>query len=221
MLYLICIIPGHNVSESSTTIQPVKKKKATKIVRMDHSKARLLVEKGCIIALRNVIYRNPPLELSKLDCIDAARAVPCSRCLPRSNVVLEFTTHPSQQSFTPFRVPERLPPLLPPPVIPSQVQKADPPLTKKMREHAMEAFDIFRDRVRRHEKAFDTAGRAPRSSYLPTHLVASIVNKLLSLTTVDDIRALSPGWEHHIRHGVSLLCLIVALQTKFRDLQMR
>ncbi|KAF8063645.1 hypothetical protein FPV67DRAFT_1672655 [Lyophyllum atratum] len=51
------------------------KSKTSKISQMDHSKARLLVERDCLIVRRNIIYQNPPLERTSLDCIEANRTI--------------------------------------------------------------------------------------------------------------------------------------------------
>ncbi|KAF8054716.1 hypothetical protein FPV67DRAFT_1682210 [Lyophyllum atratum] len=194
------------------------KSKTSKISQMDHSKARLLVERDCLIVRRNIIYQNPPLERTSLDCIEANRTVPCSLCLPRSHITLNFPPSPLDPSLpvlAPFCVPISAP--APTTTCPSERPgKGEFSLTVKMREEALEHFDAFHDTLRRLEKGSDLTGRTPRAAHFPTPLATLIVTKLMSIKTTDDIQLLIPSWVHLPRHGASLLDAVSRLQAKFR-----
>ncbi|RDB16841.1 ATP-dependent DNA helicase RecQ [Hypsizygus marmoreus] len=207
---------GPPTTQVRKTKRNATKKKASKTVHIDHAKARLLVEQGCIIALRNIVYRNPPLEMTARDCIAASRPVPCSRCLPRTNITLDFPASPVDPSL-PLLVPFCTPSSLPLPIAPVDIQgKAEHALTAKMRESVTKSLGEFRDIVRKQEKGLDLTGCTPRASYFPASLVTCIVTNLLSINSTEDVANLIPTWTHLPHQCLPLFNLLTQLQMKIR-----
>lgn len=202
-----------------------RKKLTKKVVQMDRSKAQLLVEQGCLISLRNKIYANPPIEESILDCITARRTVPCGHCLPKSGVALEFPSSPYSldEPLAPFRAEARpvqsVLPSSPRPLTLTTVPKSKPdqPMTAKMRSAAEAELMVFGEVVRRQEKANDSGGYAPRSSYFPLPALQSVITNLTRITVTEDLRVLLPQWSHYSAHGGQLFVLVQRLQASFRD----
>ncbi|KAF8056278.1 P-loop containing nucleoside triphosphate hydrolase protein [Lyophyllum atratum] len=197
--------------KKSVQAKPAKKA----VTRMDISKARLLSARGCLTALRNVTYHNPPLEQTRLDCVIARRAVPCGRCLPLTDIILEFSAPAELSPLPPFRTPRSSAAPSSASSIPAP-QKRELALTGKMREEVTRSLDHFRDSVRKLEKGLQVTGRTPRAAYFPTPLATQIAINLMAINTIGDIEKLIPDWEYLPRHATHLFEHVSQLQATFR-----
>lgn len=110
---------------------------------MDLGKAGVLVEKKCYIANFNLLYGN---ETTYQDCIEASRRLPCSLCMPRSDIIPEFLPSPLPPGCPPFPV------LVIPPVPASSSLvsvRSAPALTRKEQALALPELKKFAEYVLR------------------------------------------------------------------------
>ncbi|KAJ7290665.1 P-loop containing nucleoside triphosphate hydrolase protein [Mycena rebaudengoi] len=190
---------------------PTTNKNSKSLTQMNHEKALMLTEEGCLIALFNKMYgNNTPGALQ--DCITFPRRLPCSNCLPRF-----IGPHPYFFPSPLLLAPRRLTPFC---VTPLAAPTVDPPpaktkLTRKMRAVAEAELLLFKAEVHKMERASDLYGYTPASSYLPNHAIASLLDNLLDLSTPADISATIPRWKHHARHGDALFKVVSELQSLF------
>jgi hypothetical protein len=190
-----------------TKISRKKSKSAT--VLMDHGKALLLTEKTCYISCLNTIYGNNFSETSTLDCIAAKRPLPCSLCLPCSELALEFPPSPLPEG-TPALVAFRTPTL-------TTVISKKSSMTRKERAYAELELLKFGEIVRTVESRNDLHGYCPKSSYFPFPIITSILDNLTTINTQQRLGALIPTWTYiKSHHGTALFALILRLQSKMK-----
>ncbi|KAF5347838.1 hypothetical protein D9758_013821 [Tetrapyrgos nigripes] len=144
---------------------------------MNHATALVLTETICYIARINIIYQNPPLELSSLDCITAKRKLPCSLCAHRAGITVEFP--PSQ---TPSAFPSSDAKL-------SSAKNSDQSLklTKKEREDAADILIKFGDTIYDTESLNDAYWFRPKASYFPLSLQTEILNRFFYISHLDSL----------------------------------
>ncbi|PPQ98765.1 hypothetical protein CVT26_014348 [Gymnopilus dilepis] len=200
--------PSHNNKKGSK-----KKAKSKNSSVLDKSKALVITEKVCHIACVNRCYGNPSLdparpELSTLDCIAAGRRLPCNLCLDRVGGNLqEFLPSPLPPGFLPL-------PVLTAPQTGSKPSRAKKDrLTKKEREIAEKPLHDFGEYVRRKELYTDSNKYRPRSSYFPTHILASILDALLVIHFPADLEhILNNSWPYYLQHGSKLYDVVIEIQ---------
>ncbi|KAK7015322.1 P-loop containing nucleoside triphosphate hydrolase protein [Favolaschia claudopus] len=193
---------------NTDTTHPEKKTKP-----MDHSKALLLTEKTCYMAVWNRIYQNPPLSTTTLDCIAAKRPLPCSLCAKRANITLSFPSPP---------LPDRvvLPPFTPsagtqPIVLSASEKKLQ--LKKKERELASTELAEFGNKLRLAEQRRSANIHRPKSSYFPVSISTLILDKLLSIDSVQSLSELVQPWIFAAAHIFTLYDVILDLQSTIRS----
>ncbi|KAJ7812435.1 hypothetical protein B0H14DRAFT_2605753 [Mycena olivaceomarginata] len=171
---------------------------------MNNEKALMLTVKRCLIAFFNKLYDNSG-DAVELDCIKAARRLPCSNCLPRFIGPLSFPPSPlpaGSLPLAPFASASRPPP--------TSTETASGPqktrkLTKAMRIAAEAKLRLFRDRVHKSERNRTSHGYTPASSYFPNPAINSILDHLFAISTVENIAATIPKWKYLAGHGTALL----------------
>ncbi|KAK6987803.1 P-loop containing nucleoside triphosphate hydrolase protein [Favolaschia claudopus] len=176
---------------------------------MEHAKALVLAEKTCYIAAINRIYKNPPLELTTLDCIAAERRLPCSLCAARNNIELDFPTPPLPRGT-------KLPPFTAPPTEESLIEKKFR-LTKKEREECEPKLIEFGQMVYRGEHRAREHRHRPRSSYFPDSIVSSMLNNLLVIESFTDLEPFSRSWAFAGQYRVRLYSLLQELRATILD----
>jgi hypothetical protein len=144
----------------------IKKKQVTPMER-----ALLLVENQCYISALNRIY-HPPLATTTLDCIAAKRRLPSSLCATRNEVSLTFAASPLPPGmklslFTPPNSND----------IVSALQKKLRLITE--REYADAYLVKFGKKVRPTERKHPVNQNRPKTSYLPSSVMKSILDQLL------------------------------------------
>ncbi|KII90231.1 hypothetical protein PLICRDRAFT_53320 [Plicaturopsis crispa FD-325 SS-3] len=188
--------------------KPPKKPKATP-KPMDDGKARLLSERGCLVAFMNSHYANAPLELSTLDCIAARRPLPCNHCAPGRS--LDPTV------FPPSPIPIDMPPPSPfIPVAPSLPQETQSKLSRKERQLASTVLSKFGAEVRLAELHTDLHDYRPRSMYFPVALMDTILDNFLDISSIQALAALSSDWDFRARHEAALFDAIQPVQRDIR-----
>ncbi|KAE9401679.1 hypothetical protein BT96DRAFT_937720 [Gymnopus androsaceus JB14] len=94
-----------SVAAISKVKQTTKTKKETKNP-LDPAKVVFLAETVCQVACENIIYDNPPLELSRMDCIQAERLVPCDLCCTHYHIPENhFPPSTDEMTLPPFIMP--------------------------------------------------------------------------------------------------------------------
>jgi hypothetical protein len=184
------------------------------LTTMNNEKALMLTVKRCLIAFFNKLYGNSG-DAVELDCITAARRLPCSNCLPRFIGPLSFPPSPlpaGSLPLAPFASASR-----PPPTSTETVRgpQTTHKLTKAMRIAAEAKLRLFRDRVHKSERNRTSHGYTPASSYFPNPAINSILDHLLAISTVENIAATIPKWKYLAGHGTALLELVKTLQADF------
>jgi hypothetical protein len=181
---------------------------------MNNEKALMLTTKRCLIAFFNKLYENSG-DLALLDCIAAARRLPCSNCLPRFIGPLAFAPSPLPIGFPPLAAFASVDRPLSSASTSSAAPRTNRKLTKIMRVAAEAELRLFRERVHKSERDRTSHGYTPPSSYFPNPAIVSVLDHFLTISTVERIMMILPKWKHHARHGASLLELIKRLQAKF------
>ncbi|KAF7364531.1 p-loop containing nucleoside triphosphate hydrolase protein [Mycena venus] len=173
-------------SDLKSTRSKSKSKRGAK--PLEQGKAEVLTEKTCYIAAINRIYKNSPIEISSLDCISAKRRFPCSLCAARNNIKLTFPAPPLPPGI-------ELPPFVAPPAA-GPVSSLDKKLrlTKKEREQAQAALLEFSSTVHRAERKLSANRNRPKSSYFPTSLVRTILDKLLTIDSLSNLETILTAW---------------------------
>lgn len=176
---------------------------------MEHAKALVLVEKRCYIAAINRIYQNPPLETSTLDCIAAKRRLPCSLCADRDEISLNFDPSPLPRGVT-------LPPFTPAVSKNSTTLSAAQKklkLTRKERKLAETALTAFGETVRIAERKHITNQNRPKSSFFPTSVSNSILDKFLSINSLASLTVIIESWLFSAGYAAPLYNVVEKLQT--------
>lgn len=178
------------------------------LTAMEPTKAVVLAEKKCYIGNFNMLYGN---ESTFRDCIKAGRPLPCSLCGPRTNINIDFPPSPVPPGYPSFPV------LIPlanptPPLI---ITRSSPPLTRKEQAVALLELTKFGESVRIAQKGKSSHRYAPRTSYLPTATINTVINQFMEITTQDDLQAAIPLWKYHDEHGAHAIALIMSLRIKF------
>jgi hypothetical protein len=146
--------------------------------QMNHANALVLTEKVCYIARINIIYQNPPTELSSLDCISANRKLPCSLCAKRAKVSITFENSPVP---TPF---PSQPPSMPGPAKRSKTQR----LKKKTEYvHVDRILSEFGESIWEIESLKLENQFRPEESYFPSLLKNAILDKFFFFPDLDSL----------------------------------
>ncbi|KAK0214628.1 hypothetical protein EDD85DRAFT_798912 [Armillaria nabsnona] len=127
----ICLVPKSTfkTAENHLNGNPSKSSKQ----QTDDAAARVLTEKHCLIAAVNRKFKNPPPEISTLDCIEAKRRLPCFLCCKRAGIILRFHA-PDNPPDT--EMPEPFPQAEVPSSTPKKRSKAAPDQLKKKEKEA-------------------------------------------------------------------------------------
>ncbi|KAJ7809980.1 hypothetical protein B0H13DRAFT_2384850 [Mycena leptocephala] len=186
--------------------KPKRQKKKPK--PLEHAKVLLLTEQQCYIAAFNRIYKNPPLEATTLDCIGANRRLPCSLCATRNNIRLAFPTPALPRGI-------ELPLFIHSEPLAQSISAADKilKLSKPEREQAEAALVKFGATVHRTERKLAAHRNRPKSSYFPTSLIRSILDKLLALDSLNKLETILNPWVFAMTYRVRLYALVHELRT--------
>ncbi|KZP21704.1 hypothetical protein FIBSPDRAFT_1019528 [Athelia psychrophila] len=180
-----------------------KAKKPPKPIKMDHAKALYLTENHCLISCMNRIYGNG----NEGDCITTNRTLPCTHCQNRE---------PQNVAFPAFPLPPDGPPLAPFPEIesPEPVKRAKRNpllLSPKERSQAESRLLQFEQTVWVTQKAADTHGYRPRSSYFSRPVINSILDVQLTIKTIQDLESVVSRWPFFTQLGQELLQVVQEL----------
>jgi hypothetical protein len=118
---------------------------------MNNEKALMLTTKRCLIAFFNKLYENSG-DLALLDCIAAARRLPCSNCLPRFIGPLAFAPSSLPIGFPPLAAFASVDRPLSTASTSSAAPRTNRKLTKIMRVAAEAELRLFRERVHKSER---------------------------------------------------------------------
>jgi hypothetical protein len=175
---------------------------------MEVAKALILTETKCYDAAMNRIYQNPPHEITLLDCLTAKRSHPCSLCATRAKISLDFPTPPLPSGITL--------PLFTPIVAQadSDSLRKKSKLKKKEREAAEPRLVAFGEMVRLAQYRLVTNQSRPKSSYFPSRILTTLLDKLLLFDKIDTLDAAVHSWPFYAEYKHSLFEL-VRLQSGF------
>ncbi|KAJ7867128.1 P-loop containing nucleoside triphosphate hydrolase protein [Mycena leptocephala] len=184
-----------SVSDSMTA-QPQKRKGTGKQKKseMDVAKAGFLMEKHCYIAFLNKHYRNPPLELTSLDCIEAKRKLPCAGNHTRISALTAPTPSTSSSSAG------------------SKKFK----LTRKERDTAKKYLVDFRNALRRKEHNRRKFLEHPQTMFLPSSIQTVLLDTMLNITSLSHLKRLVRAWRHSEAHSATLYDVVLEVQRKIR-----
>ncbi|KAK6992369.1 hypothetical protein R3P38DRAFT_2570403, partial [Favolaschia claudopus] len=173
---------------------------------MNSAMAQFLTESHCYIAFLNKHYQNPPLSTSSLDCIAANRALPCSLCLQRSEQNLDFPAPPDTPRFPPLAAPD------------SSSKPANSSsksrLTRDERKLAKKHLQKFGTRLQQLEHKRGRFLEHPRSLFLPSSIQSTLLDKMLSISSLSDLQSTVHTWRHRDSHCMSLYQVILEIQTE-------
>ncbi|KAK7031989.1 P-loop containing nucleoside triphosphate hydrolase protein [Favolaschia claudopus] len=183
------------------------------IKQLDILQALLLTEQTCYVAVWNRIYQNPPLSTTTLNCIAAKRPLPCSLCAKRANITLSFPSPPLPDHIV-------LPPFTPPagtqPIVLSASDKKLQ-LKKKERELASAELAEFGNKLRLAEQRRSANIHRPKSSYFPVSISTLILDKFLSIDSVQCLSDLVQPWIFARTQSFTLYDVILDLQATIRS----
>lgn len=188
-----------------------KSKKESK-TPLDPAKVVFLAETICHVACENTIYDNPPVETSRLDCIQAARQIPCDLCCTRYHIPEDPRLFPPSSDET------ILPPFLIPPASikpPKSKKKADD-LKKKEFEEVFQALIEYEERLYAEERLVAPHRYRPRSLYFPKALQELIASNLLKIKSRAELNVIlaSNEWPYIESQSSNLFGLISTLQNQ-------
>ncbi|KAK6996217.1 p-loop containing nucleoside triphosphate hydrolase protein [Favolaschia claudopus] len=209
------LISGTTSSEATPTSTAPKstkskrggKQKASETMSM--TKARFILEKTCYIAFLNKHYQNPPSETAYLDCLAAKRALPCSLCLERADKTIEFSAPASAIALPPLESPTSNSTAVP--------QRKKLKLTRVERQNADSRLIRLRNSIRLQEHKAGRFLELPQNMFLSTSLRSSLLDKLLSIDSIDILNMHVRDWRHRTHHSNALYDIILDLQTEVRD----
>jgi len=176
---------------------------------MELVKAQLLVEKVCYISRLNKIFGNSPSEVTWLNCYAANRPLPCNLCLGQFGHILSFAPSPWAPGLPPL-VPFIIP--LSTVNITLTAQQKRLKLTKKERDHVQPKLLKFGEAVWLAEQGQGENPQRPRSAYFPSSLVKNLVDKVMSVSSLEDVQVRTQSWSHQSKHLASLFELVILLQ---------
>ncbi|PBK64862.1 P-loop containing nucleoside triphosphate hydrolase protein [Armillaria solidipes] len=194
------------IAAHGSNFAPTKSKSRSANIDMDLAKALLLIEKICYIAAINRIFRNPPLDETTQDCVQANRRLICSLCSSRYNKSVSFPIPINASPFIP----------LPPKAVATSSTKAQK-LTKKERISTESTLNQFGDDLFRSERYVDEY--RPRSSYFPHLLIVHILDNLFRISTENDLTniLINQHWAFQDSYAAGLFTVIVSLQTSITN----
>lgn len=198
-----------NSHTQNNNVSKKKKKKKVPCV-LDQSKALIIAEKQCYIARINICYGNPPIETSSLDCLSSGRRLPCSLCLARQgggSLVFPPSPLPTGSTQLPVLTAQKA----------TTLQKLSLPkkdkLTKKERAVAEKHLLNFGESIRKLERWSNVHKYRARTSYFPSHIVSSLLDRLLIIHFPSDVEQVLRGaWHYYSTHGSALFDSIIAIQ---------
>ncbi|KAF7369390.1 P-loop containing nucleoside triphosphate hydrolase protein [Mycena venus] len=176
---------------------------------MDVAKAGFPMEKYCYIAFLNKHYRNPPLETTSLDCIEAKRLLPCSLCLSCTNKTLDFFAPETSLEFAAFTEPT------PASSSPSTGLKKLK-LTRKERDSARSHLMDFRNSLRRKEHNRGKFLEHPQTMFLSSSIQTVLLDKMLEITSLSHLQRLVQDWRHCEAHSTMLYDVVLKVQREIR-----
>ncbi|KAE9397731.1 hypothetical protein BT96DRAFT_995556 [Gymnopus androsaceus JB14] len=196
-----------SVAAVSKVKQTMKAKKEMKRL-LDPAKVVFLSEQFCRVACKNVIYDNPPIETSCMDCIQANCPIPCDLCSSRYHI-LETKFPPSNDKTA-----------LPPFILPETTTKKRKPRKKadKLKENELEEAKlalITYEQLYAEERLVAPHRYRPRSLYFPKALWDAIAVELLKIKSQAMLNVIlaSNEWSFIESQGSNLFELISSLQT--------
>ncbi|KAJ7779224.1 hypothetical protein B0H16DRAFT_1838657 [Mycena metata] len=204
---------AQKVVDSSSAPAAPRAKKGTRSTKkaepMSLQKALFILEKVCYIAFLNRHYTNPPSETSFLDCITAERSRPCCLCVERANGTLDLPTPATASTLPALTPPEPL-------SVPRSAAPKKLKLTQKERDSAIGSLKKFRRSLR---LQYHDQGRLldhPEIMFLSPSLQISILDKLLSMSSLSDFQSVVDTWRHRENHATALYEVIIGIQTKIQ-----
>ncbi|KAJ7330806.1 P-loop containing nucleoside triphosphate hydrolase protein [Mycena albidolilacea] len=176
---------------------------------MEVAKAHILTETKCYNAAMNRIYQNPPHEITLLDCLTAKRSHPCSLCATRGEISLDFPTLPLPSGIT-------LPSFTP---IVAQADSDSLPkklkLKKKERKAAEPRLVAFGEMVRLAQYRLVANQSRPKSSYFPSRILTTLLDKLLLFDKIETLNTAVHSWPFYTEYKHRLFGLVRELRSGF------
>ncbi|SJL13507.1 uncharacterized protein ARMOST_16951 [Armillaria ostoyae] len=211
----VCLVPKSTFKAAKNHLNGNTSKSSKQ--QTDDAAARVLTEKLCLIAAVNREFKNPPPEISTLDCIEAKRRLPCSLCCKRAGIILRFHA-PDDPPDT--EMPEPFPQAEVPPSTPKKRSKAAPDqLKKKEKEASRERLLAFDAAVWTAERNSPSERNRPRSSFFPAPLVNRLLASLLKISSLEDLDAIlsSESWPFIPTQHDALFAVISQIQREIQD----
>ncbi|KAJ6572388.1 hypothetical protein DFH09DRAFT_1312685 [Mycena vulgaris] len=154
-------------------------------------------------------YRNPPLETTSLDCIEAKRLLPYSLCLSRANKTLDFhapETTPEFPAFTELTSASSSP----------STSSKKIKLTRKERDNAKCHLMEFRNALRRKEHNRGKFLEHPQTMFLPSSIQTALLDKMLQITSLSHLQRLVQAWRHSEADSTALYDVVPKVQREIR-----
>ncbi|KAJ7633588.1 P-loop containing nucleoside triphosphate hydrolase protein, partial [Mycena polygramma] len=198
-----------NSQGTPATTKPTKGKGKRKPEAMNLTKARFLTEPDCLNAFLNIHYQNPPLEVTRLDCIAANRPLPCSLCLARTEKTLKFPAPPSTPKFPALKSSSKT-------GTRAKLSKKLK-LTRKERESASDELLSFRNSLRWQEHKRGNFTHHSQGMFLPPTIQTVLLDQLLSISSLSSLQTIVSSWRHCATHSPALYDTIRDIQATVNE----
>lgn len=187
----------------------MKTKKETK-THLDPAKVVFLSEKFCQVACENIIYDNPPLETTHMDCIQANCPLPCDLCSSHYHIVEpEFPPSSDITALPPFIIPKNATKKCKP-------RKTVDDLKEKELVEMKSALLTYEEQLYTEERLVAAHRYRPRPLYFSQHIQDTIAVELLKIKSQAELNVIlaSNEWPFIELQSANLFDLICSLQTR-------
>ncbi|KAF5364901.1 hypothetical protein D9758_008122 [Tetrapyrgos nigripes] len=170
---------------------------------MDIHRAQLIVdsctESACLTARQNIVFQNPPLDISQLDCIMAQRKVYCFNCAKRAGVTYTFPPSPQPAGS----------PSLPLFINPEEASKRKK-LSKANAARLHEELVIFAKHVCVMERDKSCFWYLPDDAHFPAELIQEIIDNFLIICSASgSLQPYIKSWLHAATYSSKLIDIIL------------